>query len=585
MVKQMVHEPFYSSGTMIDESLGVWAGWTAHQGSFTDCLPVRNETGDVSLLFGGENYADQSDLDQLRRRGHKFESHNASYLVHLYEEASAGFFKQLNGAFSGLIIDRRANQVVLFNDRYGLGRIYFHESPDGFYFASEAKAILKVFPELRRLDSRGLGELFACGCVLQNRTLFAGISLLPGGSAWTFRPGPVRKDSYFDKREWDDQPPLPETEYYEQLKSTVSRVLPRYFREPSKIAVSLTGGLDSRIIMAWLRPQPGQLPCYSHRGMFRECADARIARRVATICQQPHRVVTVDGNFFSEFPRLAERVVYLTDGTMDVSGATSLYVNRVARNEIAPIRMTGNYGGEVLRGVVMLGPAKLRNPFFTDDFAAHIQEGRATLSAERKAKTTSFIAFKQVPWHHYSRFALESSQLPIRSPYLDNELVALAYRAPADLTANQRLAERLIAEGNPRLAKFPTDRGPLGRSGLFGRLAERYQELTFKADYAYDYGMPHWLVNLDRVLAPMRLEKLFLGRHKYYHFRYGYRHQLAPYIKNVLLDGRALSRPYLDRNRVEKMVLDHTRGRGNYTSEIHVLLTTELIQRQFIEGN
>jgi asparagine synthase (glutamine-hydrolysing) len=97
--------------------------------------------------------------------------------------------------------------------------------------------------------------------------------------------------------------------------------------------------------------------------------------------------------------------------------------------------------------------------------------------------------------------------------------------------------------------------------------------------------MPHWLVNLDRVLAPMRLERLFLGRHKYYHFRHSYRHQLAPYIKDVLLDARALSRPYLDRARVERMVRDHTAGRGNYTSEIHVLLTTELLQRQLIEGN
>lgn len=586
MVRQMVHEPFYSSGTTAEESLGVWAGWTAHEGSFADCLPVRNETGDILLLFAGENHADQSDLDQLRVRGHEFDPDNATYLVHLYEEKGADFFNHLNGLFSGLLIDRRAKQVVLFNDRYGLGRIYFHESPDGLYFASEAKAILKVLPQLRQLDIRSLGEFFACGCVLQDRTLFQGVSLLPGGSAWICRPGAsIRKESYFDKREWEQLPPLPEGEYYDRLKSTLSGVLPRYFRDARKLAVSLTGGLDSRIIMAWSRPAAGELPCYSHRGVFRECADSRIARRVATICQQSHRVVNVDGNFLNEFPTLAPRTVYLTDGTMDVSGATSLYVNRVARNEIAPIRMTGNYGGEVLRRVVMLGPAKLRNPFFAGDFVPHIQKGRATLAAERQSRTASFIAFKQVPWHHYSRFALESSILPIRSPYLDNDLVKLAYQAPDDLAANQRLAARLIAEGNPKLAEFPTDRGPLGRSGMLGRLAERYQEFTFKADYAFDYGMPHWLANVDRVLAPMHLERLFLGRHKYYHFRYSYRHQLAPFVKEVLLDPRARTRSFVDGNRVERMVQDHTAGRGNYTSEIHLALTAELIQRQLIEGN
>jgi asparagine synthase (glutamine-hydrolysing) len=376
---------------------------------------------------------------------------------------------------------------------------------------------------------------------------------------------------------------LPEQEYYARLKETFSRILPRYFRSRQKIAMSLTGGLDSRMIMAWAKCAPSSLQCYSHRGMVRECADSRIARRVATVCRQPHRVVTVDGDFLGEFPSLAERAVYLTDGCMDVSGAVGLYVNRVARTEMAPVRMTGNYGGEVLRGVAMLGPAKLRNPFVTGDFVSRIAEGRATLASESQCRKTSFVLFKQVPWHHHARFALESSELTVRSPYLDNELVALAFQAPADLDVCQRFAARLIADGNAELAKFPTDRGPLGRDGFLGRLAETYQEFTFKADYAYDYGMPHWLARADSLLRPLHLERLFLGRHKYYHFRYFYRTRLAPFVKDVLLDSRALSRPYLDGGRVEQMVQDHVSGRGNYTSEIHLLLTTELLQRRLID--
>jgi len=262
-----------------------------------------------------------------------------------------------------------------------------------------------------------------------------------------------------------------------------------------------------------------------------------------------------------------------------------LYANRIARNEIATVRMTGNYGGEVLRGLVALNPAKLANPFFAPDFTHRVREGYATLASEREGNRTSLIAFKQVPWLHYARFAMESSQLTVRSPYLDNELVALAYQAPSDYSVNQRLAARLIHDGNPALAAFPTDRGPLGRNGLVGRLAESYQEFTFKADYAYDYGMPHWLTNADRLFRPLHLERLFLGRHKYYHFRYWYRTDLAPFVKDVLLDPRALSRPYLDARRVERMVHDHTAGRGNYTSEIHLLLTTELIHRQLLENH
>ena len=71
----------------------------------------------------------------------------------------------LNGRFHGLLADRNAGNVDLFNDRYGLHRIYYHESKEAFYFAAEAKAILAVRPELRTADRQSLGEFVSCGCV------------------------------------------------------------------------------------------------------------------------------------------------------------------------------------------------------------------------------------------------------------------------------------------------------------------------------------------------------------------------------------------------------------------------------------
>ena len=584
MIRTMLHEPSYTSGTLSVERFGLSAGWVCHGNSYSDCLPIWIETKDVCLLFVGQNFFDESDAHDLRSRGHVFDRHDATSLVHLYEENSDSFFSKLNGVFAGLLIDFRRGKVILFNDRYGLGRIYYHQTKNGFYFASEAKALLKVLPHLRKLDPRSLGEYFACGCVLQDRALFEGVALLPSGSAWVFGSGEVlQKNTYFERKTWETQPSLSTEDYYAKLKTTFARVLPRYFADDERVAMSLTGGLDSRMIMAWANGQSSKLTCYSHLGIINKCADARIGRRVADECGRPHHLIQVGEKFFSEFPTLALRTAYITDGMMDMTGSPGLYANRVAR-DLAPVRMTGNYGGEILRGQIMLRPAKLRHPYFAPEFAMQVADGYKTLAEERRGSQNSFIAFKQVPWHHYSRFALEASQWTVRSPYLDNELVGLAYQAPADVRENQRLAERLIADGNPTLVRFPTDRGPLGRPGFLGRLGEMYQEFTFKADYAYDYGMPHWLTNVDRVFGPLHLERLFLGRHKYYHFRYWYRTQLAPFVRDILLDSRTLARPYLDRNSIRNMVEAHVAGRGNYTIEITSLLSTELMQRQLIDG-
>ena len=214
-------------------------------------------------------------------------------------------FKHLNGRFQGLVADRTRGTVTLFNDRFGLQRVYFHEAQDAFYFSAESKAILEVRRELRSVDSRGLGEFIACGCVLENRTLFKGIYALPPASAWSFRGGALdKKEAYFEPREWEEQEPLDAESYYKELRDAFTNCLPRYFNGSEPIGVSLTGGLDTRIIMAWRKAPPGSLPCYTFGSMYRENQDVYLARRVANICSQPYQVVTVDEACMAQFPAL-----------------------------------------------------------------------------------------------------------------------------------------------------------------------------------------------------------------------------------------------------------------------------------------
>src|SRR5215470_985414 len=263
MLKTLCHESFYASGTWVDPANGIYVGWVARAGSFADGMPLHNESGEVTLIFSGEEFPDPALVTSLRARGHSVPQDGPSYLVHKYED-EPDFPKGLNGRFHGLISDRRRGTTVLFNDRYGLQRLYFHEGQDTFYFSAEAKAILKVRPELRSIDQRGLGEFIVCGCVLENRSLFSGIQVLPPGSAWLFRAGELEKQaSYFEPCEWEREEPLKPQEYYPRLRDVFVRNLPRYFEGRERIGVSLTGGLDTRIIMAWRKAEANSLPCYT----------------------------------------------------------------------------------------------------------------------------------------------------------------------------------------------------------------------------------------------------------------------------------------------------------------------------------
>jgi asparagine synthase (glutamine-hydrolysing) len=584
MLDTMRHEPSYVTGTWIDESLGIYVGWTARKGSFADGMPLLNETGDVVLVFAGEEFPEPGTAARLTARGHAVDSAEASYLVHLYEE-DPRFPAGLNGLFHGLLADRAHGTVTLMNDRYGMQRLYYHESKDAFYFAAEAKAILSVRPELRSLDPARLGELIALEAVLENRSLFQGISVMPAASLWRFRNCAIEhQGAYFSPKEWEVQPALDTDTYYRELREVFSQKLPRYFAGRQRVAMSLTGGLDTRAVMAWYKGPEGSLPCYTFGGAYRDCRDVLVAGRVAHACGQPHQVIQVGADFFARFPQLAERTVYLTDGCAEVSCSPPFYVCQHAR-EIAPVRMTGNYGDQILRRWRAFKPTMPAGDVFQPELLAHVTAAHETYNRIADTHPLSFSAFRQAPWHHSSLLALEQTQLVQRSPFLDNDLVRINFRAPVSAVENNKLRLRLIADGNPRLRRLRTDIGVGGKHEAFlGSIARRYQDFTFKAEYAYDHGMPQWLARIDHALSPFHFERLFLGRHKYYHFRVWYRDALSKYVQEMLLDPLTLSRPYLDRKAVEAMVRGHLKGDCNYTTEIHKLLSLELLHRLFIDS-
>lgn len=586
MLDSIVSRQGMESGVLCDREFGMGVCWADQVEASSGWSPCWNEQRDIMLIFSGEHFGGPDGGNRSQGCGPmaaRNGTSDAQELVRLYEKEGPALFRKLNGVFCGLLVDRRQERAYLFNDRYGLGRVYYHEGPQGVVFSTRARALLQVVPRSRQLDPVSLGESFACGCALQDRTLFAGVSLLPGGAMWSFAPdGSVQKTIYFRPEEWEQLTAATESEYYMSLKRIFPQILPHYFHGDRRVGLSLTGGLDSRMILACGAALPVEMPCYTFGGMYRECADVRLGRELAQICGLSHSVIPVAESFFTEFPELARRTVDVTDGAMDVTGAVEIFVNRAARR-LAPVRMTGNYGSEILRRNVAFKPVRLNMAMFESSFQGHVRIAAGTYQAERQTHPLTFIAFKQVPWHHYARLAAEQSEIAVRSPYLDNELVQAAYQAPPDLTTNQALAHRFIAEQNPALAQIPTDRGVTGgcqaRANWLMRLR---REFLPRVEYMMDYGMPQWLARLDRVLAPLRWERMFLGHQKFYHFRSWYRGPLARYIREVLLDEETLSRPYLSRRGVRHVVDAHTGGRANYTLEIHKLLTTELTERQLI---
>jgi asparagine synthase (glutamine-hydrolysing) len=577
MVEAMRHEAFYHGGQYINKDSGLYLGWMGHQGEFCDCMPLFNPTRDVLMIFHGQNYLDETVRAKMRA-GSKVNGSNASYLIDLYTELGDEFFRCLNGWYSGVIADFRKRTITLFNDRYGMGRLYVYEGDNEILFASEAKSLLKVRPHIRAIDPEALAQFLRCDCVLGNKSLFKNISLLPGGSSWSFNGNAqVKKGRYFDAKEWEQQETLPFHELYQQFAATVSRIVPLYAQDAGKVALSLTAGLDTRAIMASLHLRDRSFPCYTFGGTWSETYDIVTARKLANIYNQPYKVIRIDGEFFNNFAELAQKSVYLSDGTHEAFGAHDVYFNQIAR-DIAPIRLTGKFGSEVVR-------VRRGIPFFefpkevaTLDFKPFLQSVPSPSQVIRAQHPLSRTVFEEIPACEFGGVAVEQSQVTLRTPYLDNQLVKLMFQASAADRAEGQLQVQYVRDQSPQLAAILTN---LTRSGHSNRLVRELRYLffwsLFKVEYIYLFATPHWLTWLDRRLENLQPERFFAGRQKFEGYRIWIRTKLSDFIRQTLSDPGAEFTRFFERKTVERMVARHIAGTHNYLDAINKVLTVELI--------
>jgi asparagine synthase (glutamine-hydrolysing) len=577
MVTTMRHEKFYKSRTYSAPDLGIYCGSVALENSFAESQVYFNEEKNVALIFSGECVLDSEIKIELERSGRAVGDEKAGWLPLLYEKQGRNFFKNLNGLFGGLLIDRRRRKALLFNDRYGIQRIYFHESNGNFYFASEAKALLRILPGLREFDSGGVAQFLAFGCTLDWKTLFRGVEILPGGALWVFENGDCRKGNYFSPETWENQPQLEAAEFESQFQATLKKILPRYFETDSKIGIALTGGLDTRMIMA-CREKNGHSPaCYTFTGERGETLDDRIAAKVAAASGLEHKLLRLGGDFFSDFAAHADKAVFATDGCAGIFNAHEIYFNRLAR-EIAPTRLTGNYGGEILRGVSTFKPVSLAPELFNSGSREKINSQAQKLSAN-KTRTTTFAAFEEIPWNLFGNLAAGRSQVNFRTPYLDNELVALACRAPEQLRNSSLPAMRFVKENHEILGQIPTDRGfSGGNSGLKFLWNRAFSEVTFKLDYYNSEGLPRLLSPFDHAFRNAASHLGISGMHKFLQYGNWFRGKLAPYVNEILASRRTRQNDFWNPVFLKHMAAEHSGGK-NYSREINAVLTLEAVER------
>lgn len=548
--------------------------------------PIQNEDGTVVAMVDGELRLSDQVRGKLESRGHRIKSRDSAELfVHLYEEYGESFVDEIEGRFLALIYDSKTRTTLIFNDRFGLYRAFYAVCDGTYVIASEMKSLLKYDRRLGRLNADALGQYFLYDGVLDEETLFRGIRRLPPAAIWTYRAGEVSRKQYYDLSKLDVRTDLDERAFAEQGA--------RLFRDAvladaarSDAGVSITGGWDSRAVVAVMSEAGYTAPCYTWCNPLHESLDVQLARRVVKSIGQQLNVFTLGEEFFDNFEDYARRTTYVSDGCADIFRSHELYFNRASRR-VAPVRITGAYGSEIAcRNPYFLRPHKVDSRVFSDRFRSDCGD----LAGHARSFETAESFLNGLRWLFPSgNYSIERSLVEVRWPFVNRRLVELFFSAPQDYVAKSRIQKYVVTKCAGRLASLPSDKGAYIQSdnrmqNLGLRLWAGLIKLASTLDNAYVHiNVPHKFTRMDPFMRYTGVEKVVMGRRNLVAYRIWMKRNLRRFFESILLDERTLSRGYCDAQFIRQMAKEHFTDRANYTREIGKIASLEMFHRVFID--
>jgi asparagine synthase (glutamine-hydrolysing) len=562
--------------------------------------PIWNEDQTLCLVMDGEVYDYAALKQELIQRGHRFRVNNdAEFVLHLYEEFGNEFIQKLNGPFVVAIWDTRAKKLILANDRLGLLATYYAVVGNSLVFGGGVRAVLADTAVPLHIDRTALAQFLTFDHCLHDRTFVQAVKLLPPGSLLTWQDGHVTLEATWRPRHPLQYELISERDWLEMTKAAMRTAVKRQTGGNLRQGMLLSGGLDSRYLLALLRDGLLTGEFHTFTWGIPNCDDARFAKEVATQLGTTH-------HFFELRPDwllgLADECVRQVDGLGNILNLHA----RAVLDQCAPFAevifkgflgdaMAGyaqmhqhwaDYDDETrirahqavhrANGVITFEEAE-QEALFTDDFRAAVgsavwdayREGMNDSGSTQLADQRIYFDYRQrVPRHTLNGVEVVRARAATRLPFADNDLVDLFLRMPPGLRDGRRVMRDAFIEAYPDLAKIPSPDDGLPLINCARDVRIRAARLL------------RWQLNKAGLKGVS-----YMGLRPYKDYPNWFRGPLRPWVEATLLDKRHLERGYYQPDFIRRLVSEHMSGQQNHVLRLGALLTIELWHRQFIDRN
>jgi asparagine synthase (glutamine-hydrolysing) len=557
--------------------------------------PVWNEDNSLCIIMEGElfDYGDQK--QDLIDRGHQFRHDNdAEFILHLHEEYGEDFAGKLNGAFVAAIWDRTNKKLIIANDRLGLYPLYYSYHNGTLLFASGVRSLLEDPTLSRDLDPTAIAQFLTFDHVLDDRTFLEAVRLLPQASLLVYQDGNFSIKRYWDIQYPDIYPLRSEFDYMDEFLALMRQAVARQSPRGIHAGILLSGGLDSRLLLAYLVGEHETI--HSFTWGIPNCDDARFAAQLAKRAGSQH-------HFFELKPDWllgkANEAVRITDGMGNIINMHAL-ATLDEEAQLAKVIYKGFLGDAMFgfglrhqfwakydeatrpkahfqvhtdQGVITFTPRE-QDEYFTDAFKSRVKNsvaesyiaGMDDSRSDLLANQRLYFDYRQrVPRMTIKGVEVVRSQAMVRLPFCDNDLVEFSIKAPPGLLYQRRLMIDAFIREFPKLAQIP-----VAATGF--PLMHCSRDVLARAQHLLKWHLQS--TRFKNLAGPLR--------RPYKDYDRWFRTYLRGWVEETLLNPTALQRGYLKPECIRLVVENHMAGE-NLSGKLGALLSIELWHRQFID--
>jgi asparagine synthase (glutamine-hydrolysing) len=570
--------------------------------------PMANEDESIWVALNGEIYNFLDLRSELEARGHRWRTRSdTEAIVHLYEEMGSSCVTRLRGMFAFGLWDAPRRRLLLARDRIGKKPLYYFEDADGLCFASEIKALLALPNCPTEVDPEAIDLYLAYQSVPGTKTIFKGVKRLPPGSilVWTPESG-TRIERYWEL-DWTKKTNLSYEDAKRRLRELILEATRIRLIADVPLGSFLSGGVDSSVVVsAMAEVSDAPIRTFSVGFPQKDFDETRYARIVAEKFGTRHEELMIEPRAMEILPKLAW---HYDQPYADSSALPTYYVCQAARQRVT-VALNGDGGDEFFGGYDRYR-ALLYHRLYHVATTEGLRGGLERLTswihegAKNRSLARRITRFARAGRATSDRFNLALFQ------YFDQEhrreLYAPEFAARlGGHDADRYLIDLMEAGGSMRHASI-IDRAL--RADTLGYLPDT---LLVKVDVAsmavglegrsplldasileFAASLPsNWKVGYGSSKRILKEAHHGIVPHEVMYRRkmgfsipiaHWFRGELYDYLREHILDPRALGRGYFRRAAVEKLIDEHKSGYRNNANRLWALLMLELWHREILE--